>query len=195
MKEHNVHLDGDHDQTSKVVVIKKDGTETFDFELEDGELTDEMKEMLKKHGVDIEMIKDEDGNIEVIVESDDNEKNHNKAQLGVFVENNTNGAKITDFMEGSPAQNAGLESNDVITHVNKVRVRNIEELVNALSSFKPYDIITIDYIRGDVSGSKEITLQERKDLFKHKSWDEVIENEDSENKVIKKQKIIIKENK
>jgi C-terminal processing protease CtpA/Prc len=194
MEEHDVH-DVDNASESKVVIIKNEGGEknVFELKLEDGEFSEEMEEMLKEHGVDIEMIKDENGNIEVIVETEEQEKNNNKAQLGVMVENNTNGAKITDFMKGSPAQNAGLQSGDVITHVNNERVNSIEELVVALSEYKPNDIITINFIRGDIIDSKEITLQERTELYEHKSWDDVMKDHDKKSVTKKKTRVIVKE--
>ena len=196
MKEHNVHIDKHDGNESKVIIMKNDGNQEdiLELKLENGELSEEVHEMLEEHGVDLKLFKDEDGNVEVIVETIEKDMNTNKAQLGVFIEDHKYGAKVTDFTDVSAAKDAGLVSGDIITQVNKQRVNNIEELVEALAPFQPGDVITLDYLRGDVFESKEITLKKR-EKHMHKTIEKTIETEDGSKKRTVKKKVIIKEEK
>ena len=94
-----------------------------------------------------------------VVEED---KNQNKAQLGVMIENADGGVKINDFVEGSNAQKAGLERGDVISLLNGKQITDIESLVNGLSAFKAGDTVEISYIRGDLERTIPVLLSPRK---------------------------------
>jgi Do/DeqQ family serine protease len=56
------------------------------------------------------------------------------------------GIEINEVQEGTPAAQRGLRSGDVITHVNRIRVQDINGLREIASR---YDILFLNVIRGD----------------------------------------------
>jgi len=56
------------------------------------------------------------------------------------------GIEINEVQEGTPAAQRGLRSGDVITHVNRIGVQDIEGLREVASR---YDILFLNVIRGD----------------------------------------------
>lgn len=73
------------------------------------------------------------------------------------------GAVVTEVQEGSPAGDAGLQANDVITSVNSEPVRTMGALRLVLRAHKPGDIITMAVTRGQEARSVEVQLSERPD--------------------------------
>jgi serine protease Do/serine protease DegQ len=57
-----------------------------------------------------------------------------------------NGIEIQEVQEGTPAAQRGLRTGDLITHVNRVQVQNLEELREVASR---YDILFLNVRRGD----------------------------------------------
>lgn len=60
----------------------------------------------------------------------------------------TAGALIGEVQAGAPAESAGLKQDDVITAVNGVEVKAMEDVVRILSGFKPGDRVQVTYVRG-----------------------------------------------
>ena len=56
---------------------------------------------------------------------------------------NTEGVALAGVTEGSPAAQAGLRQGDVIIELAQKRIKNIEDLTDALGSHKPGDEIEI----------------------------------------------------
>lgn len=56
------------------------------------------------------------------------------------------GIEIAEVQEGTPAAQRGLRTGDLITHVNRVRVRSLEDLREIASR---YDILFLNVRRGD----------------------------------------------
>jgi len=75
----------------------------------------------------------------------------------------TGGAKVTKVMDNSPAASAGVQSDDVITSVNGVKVSSMAAFIVALRSHHPGDAITIEIVRSSAPQalSMTITLGER----------------------------------
>jgi len=81
--------------------------------------------------------------------------------LGVAVESasgGTSGARVAEVVEGSPAQDAGLEVGDVITKVDDTDVTDAQELVAAIRAHESGDDITITYERDGESRTADVTL-------------------------------------
>jgi serine protease Do/serine protease DegQ len=57
-----------------------------------------------------------------------------------------NGIEINEVQEGTPAAQRGLRTGDLITHVNRIRVQNLEDLREVASR---YDILFLNVRRGD----------------------------------------------
>ncbi len=67
----------------------------------------------------------------------------------VFSTNTTtgeDGVEIGEVQEGSPAAQRGLRTGDLITHVNRIRVEDLQDLRNVASR---YDILFLNVRRGD----------------------------------------------
>lgn len=99
-----------------------------------------------------------------------------KGYLGVMIENATGGVRITEVVEGSPAQAAGLKTGDVIVAIGDAEVSNMESLVGAVSAQKPGQTVQVHYLRDGASATVQATLAGREapvisDAF---GWDEHI---------------------
>ena len=71
--------------------------------------------------------------------------------------NSLNGALITDILPDSPAENYGLESQDVIIKVNNKEVLNTSKLQNLISSTHPGDKVKLTIVRNN--GIKDIMIE------------------------------------
>jgi putative serine protease PepD len=88
------------------------------------------------------------------------------ARLGIGVENAatgtgaqvTDGAKISKVDTGSAAQNAGLQSGDVITKVDDHLITSSDSLVAIVRSYRPGDEVTVTYERGGSTHTVQATL-------------------------------------
>jgi len=58
----------------------------------------------------------------------------------------TNGIEISNVQEGTPAAQRGLRTGDLITHVNRIHVLNLQDLREVASR---YDILFLNVRRGD----------------------------------------------
>lgn len=56
------------------------------------------------------------------------------------------GIEIAEVQDGTPAAQRGLQTGDLITHVNRARVRNLQSLREAASR---HDILFLNVRRGD----------------------------------------------
>jgi serine protease Do len=84
----------------------------------------------------------------------------NKAFLGVTTEKSDNGVKILKISKGSAAEKAGLKEGDIITKVGKNNINDPNELMEAVTAFKPKEAVTISYKRNGKSGDVKATLGE-----------------------------------
>jgi len=65
------------------------------------------------------------------------------------------GVYVTTVAAGSPAGNAGLQVDDIITSINNVRMDETHNYLNMLYTYRPGDLVTLGVMRG----GQEITLQ------------------------------------
>ena len=70
----------------------------------------------------------------------------------------TDGALVTQVADNSPAADAGLQVNDIITAVDGDKVDQEHTLRDRLVAYEPGDTITLDVIRGDQTMSIDVTL-------------------------------------
>lgn len=86
----------------------------------------------------------------------------NKAMLGVVTGKADDGAKITSVTKESPAEKAGLQKDDVISKVGNKKVEGPNDLVNAISDYRPNDKVDITYKRNGKENKTVATLNENK---------------------------------
>jgi S1-C subfamily serine protease len=72
-----------------------------------------------------------------------------------------NGAILRDVVAGSPADAAGLQPRDVITHVGDAPIGGALELIEALRPFGPGERISLAVIQSGFQRDVEVTLGER----------------------------------
>ena len=79
------------------------------------------------------------------------------------LDDDAEGIVITDIVEGSPADTAGLKKGDLITNINDVKVNSSAELRYQLFKYKAGDTITVKYIRDGEEKSVKVTLVKNSD--------------------------------
>ena len=73
----------------------------------------------------------------------------------------TEGALVGEVVAGSPADLAGIEVGDVITHVDDRPVGSAAALVSALRRCAPGDTLTLQVLRGGAAHETEVVVAER----------------------------------
>jgi len=83
-------------------------------------------------------------------ESQGNAPGYAKVWFGIVpnFEDNPQGLKITGVSPGSPAEKAGLQSDDIITKFGGKTVKNLMDLTYLLREYKPNDVVDVVVIRG-----------------------------------------------
>jgi S1-C subfamily serine protease len=77
------------------------------------------------------------------------------AQNGISV---PYGAYVTSVVSGSPAAQAGLQADDVITAIDGTQIQNDSDLAQILSNDKPGDTVTLTVQRGSQALTIKVTL-------------------------------------
>ena len=83
------------------------------------------------------------------------------AYLGVGTSNaagTTAGALVQSVASGSPADDAGLRSGDIVTAIAGTRVEGSSDLVAAVAAHEPGDRVTVKITRGSESQDVSVTL-------------------------------------
>ncbi len=81
----------------------------------------------------------------------------------------TRGILVLSVRKGGPAENAGLQRDDVIGSIDQHEVTRISEMAKILGSHLSGDRITVTYLRGKTLRSTEITLADRSAVDETKS--------------------------
>lgn len=93
-----------------------------------------------------------------------------RGYLGVFIQDITDelashfdierdaGVFVESIIEDSPADKAGLEPGDIITHVDDVHVSTAAQLQREIGTHSANEVVTLQIIRNGVEHSKEVTL-------------------------------------
>ncbi|MBK9735371.1 MAG: PDZ domain-containing protein [Saprospiraceae bacterium] len=87
--------------------------------------------------------------------------NHNKVSLGVMIEDSDSGVVITDIVNGSAAEAAGLRRGDVILKINDKYIFTSNGLLNTLNPFNVNEKVKVKYIRDGKEKSTSVTLKGR----------------------------------
>jgi len=185
---------------SRVMIINEKNTneEVIEFDIENGEMGDDVEKLLRENGMEIEIIDNGDAKkFMIVAEDDDQEQNNNKAQLGVFLDSTEKGVRIIDTIEGSAAVGAGLRKGDVITAIGDQLVATMHDVVTEIGNYKPSEIIIVHFLRDNIARSTEVTLKERDMTQKYTRTVTVESTEEKDGKHTKKleKRVIIKEKK
>jgi serine protease Do len=76
-----------------------------------------------------------------------------------------NGVVITNVVQGSPAEEAGLKIGDAITAVDGRAIKNGDDLVSDIASRKPGTKAKLTFIRGGKEQQTTVTIADRLKLF------------------------------
>ena len=76
------------------------------------------------------------------------------------------GVLILEVNEDSPAEKAGFKSGDVITKVGEEKIRDAEDLIEALGEYEGGDKITVAYVRQGKSATIEIEEERSRSFFR-----------------------------
>ena len=71
------------------------------------------------------------------------------------------GARITKVVEGSPAEKAGLKSDDIVTELNGNAITSADELTERIGELSPDETVEVTYFRNGKKGTVNATLGER----------------------------------
>jgi hypothetical protein len=71
------------------------------------------------------------------------------------------GVRISAIMEHSPAEKAGFKAMDVIVDFGGKKIRNIYDYTDALSKYKPGDVVNVLLDRGTIQVTLPVTLGSR----------------------------------
>ena len=66
------------------------------------------------------------------------------------------GIYVTESVINSPAYNAGIQNEDVITKIADIEIKNNKNLKNTLESYKVGDIVSVEMMRKGKDGYKTI---------------------------------------
>lgn len=93
-----------------------------------------------------------------------NSLNENSPFLGVVTEKHEDGARITELMEKTAAEKAGLKEGDIITRLNDKIIDGPSDLSEAISTYKPDDKVTISIKRNGKEEKITLTLGKKKNI-------------------------------
>ena len=86
-----------------------------------------------------------------------------KPKMGMAIEDteDSKGVKVTDVYDETPANKAGIKTNDVITSINGKAVNSVDEIKEVLSNLKDGDIVKAGISRAGKAQTIEIKLPKK----------------------------------
>jgi serine protease Do len=84
----------------------------------------------------------------------------NLPALGIILDEGDDGRKIHEVVPNSGAAQAGVQANDVVTHLNGIQVKGREELIRKIHEFRPGDKVKLTILRGTKEQTVEVVLGE-----------------------------------
>jgi Zn-dependent M28 family amino/carboxypeptidase len=84
----------------------------------------------------------------------------NRASLGTIPDmgSSPGGVRLSGVREGTPAAEAGIQAGDIIIRIGEHAIANLNDMQNALTSYKPGDVVTVVVRRGEAEQSFTVTL-------------------------------------
>ena len=84
-----------------------------------------------------------------------------KVTLGImpdYSNQNKNGLRVDDVIEGRIAYTIGMQSGDIIVKINECEVSDIYSYMDCLSNFNPGDSAEISFLQGDKLMKQKVTF-------------------------------------
>ena len=160
-------------QETEIIVIEErvdhNGNKTVNKTIRKGNFTqEEIDEIVRKESA-------EDADHSHAAHHDES----NSGYLGVMIEGagEEQGVLVTDVVDGSPAEKAGLQADDIIKAVAGQPVNSPSELVNSIKEFSQGETVDITYSREGSPSSVSATLAKRSD---HEKVYKIINKEEFE---------------
>ena len=88
--------------------------------------------------------------------------NGGMSMFSMFMQSVNYGAAVDSVVEGSPAEKAGIQKDDIIVSVDNEVVSSSSDVTSKISSYSVGDKVTIGLIRGNKTMNVEVTLAEYK---------------------------------
>lgn len=84
----------------------------------------------------------------------------NRASLGTIPDmgSSPGGVRLSGVREGTPAAEAGIQAGDIIIRIGEHAIADLNDMQNALTSYKPGDVVTVVVRRGEAEQSFTVTL-------------------------------------
>jgi hypothetical protein len=84
----------------------------------------------------------------------------NRASLGTIPDmaSSPGGVRLTGVREGTPAAQAGIQAGDIIVRIGEFPVKDLNDMQNALTSYKPGDVVAVVVRRGEEERTFTVTL-------------------------------------
>jgi type II secretory pathway component PulC len=198
IKSKKIVIEGDGEENVVIIRSSGDGEEVIEWNSDDDSI--DLEDLMEEHNISIDVDSDSDGHMKVKIirngqeeemifigdeiemsegdyktivhKSDDNRK----AQLGVMIKmpEDMSGVEVIDVFENSGAEKAGIVKGDIITKVDELEVRSIEELVNAVKDREPGEEVKLLVVRDGEPTVRKVLMQEYQGKNKNYEEHEVI---------------------
>ena len=151
--------------TTYKIVTEEDGNKKVMIWNGDGEMPADMAKKMEKLNIQTEKIND-GKEIKITVETEDVEndedlnetrvieeriyieqKNENRVTLGVMIEDDSKGVVVSETVEGSAAEKAGIKSGDTILKIENTYIFNSDMLIETLSAYDKGQKVKITFLR------------------------------------------------
>ncbi|NNF21238.1 MAG: PDZ domain-containing protein [Saprospiraceae bacterium] len=166
-KKVQIETEGSGDETEIIIIeeiIDKDGNKKINKIVKrlDSATDEEIEEIIGKEINGDVMIRSIDGDekeIKIIIE--DESYDDDRGHMGVYIEDDENGVLVTEIIEGTAAEKAGLQANDIITGINGNSLSGTDALMDAMEGKKSGETVKVTYKRGEETMSTDLTLGKR----------------------------------
>lgn len=184
-EEMDINVDADVEDGVCTIVITKDGETTeYSFDLENKEALKEVEKKIEDLGLDV--------HVKALFHGDENkfiiDAGHGGgAFLGVHIQDLTgqlrnyfkvkgdDGVLVSEVVENSPAEKAGIKAGDVVTKVNEKSISNPSNLQKIIRKHSPEDKVKITVVRNGRKRILNATLGESERKF---SWKPKFQDDD-----------------
>jgi serine protease Do len=84
--------------------------------------------------------------------------------MGIILDEGQDGPKIHEVVPESGAAKAGLQVNDMVTHLNGQRVATRDDLIRRVREFRPGEKVQLKFLRGGKEQTADVVLGEMAQL-------------------------------
>lgn len=175
------------DNSEEIIIRKKGGDDkkiTIEMNGKDILINGKPVSEFKEEGVTVRTLRNKEGNMSgensflftpragsrnfnIWTDSSFNKKH---TFLGITSEQVDNGVKVTEVVEGSAAEKAGLKEGDLITSIGDKKISSPDDIVATIKNYKPTDEVKIQYQRNGKAQQAKATLGENSSMTRSFSF-------------------------